>query len=281
MVLNNHRTMTWMLEQRDTPLTPQLVLEAHRRMTEGTLEEADGAGRLRREDENIVLVDIGSDDVVHRPPAARELVQRMEAMCAFANDSTNEPFLHPVVRSIVLHFWLAYDHPFVDGNGRTARALFYWSMLRRGYWLAEFLPVSRIFHAAPAKYARAFQYVETDDNDFTYFALYHADVLMRAIADLHVYLARKAEEQQSLSRLLRRSVDLNHRQIGLLTSALRDLDAEFTIESHRATQGVVYQTARADLLDLVSRGLLEQRRVGRTLVFTPQPDLEQRLRRLK
>ena len=58
-------------------------------------------------------------------------------------------FIHPMIRSIILHFWLAYDHPFVDGNGRTARALFYWSMLRHGYWLFEFISISQIILKGP------------------------------------------------------------------------------------------------------------------------------------
>jgi Fic family protein len=63
--------------------------------------------------------------VFHTPPPAAELPARLEAMCDFANSKTPDTFIHPVVRGIFLHFWLAYDHPFVDGNGRTARALFY------------------------------------------------------------------------------------------------------------------------------------------------------------
>ena len=63
-------------------------------------------------------------DVVHTPPIATELTKRMAQMCDFANSQTLEFFVHPVVRGIILHFLLAFDHPFIDGNGRTARALF-------------------------------------------------------------------------------------------------------------------------------------------------------------
>jgi Fic family protein len=62
---------------------------------------------------------------------------------------------------------LGYEHPFEDGNGRTARALFYWSMLNQGFWLTEFLTVSKILRKAPAKYARSFLYTEQDSNDLT------------------------------------------------------------------------------------------------------------------
>jgi Fic family protein len=260
-----------------------MLFELHRRITAGTLEEAAAEGRLRRavENEDIVLRALDSEDVVHRPPPASELGERLERMCAWANDESRERFVHPVVRSIVLHFWLAYDHPFVDGNGRTARALFYWSMLRHGYWLAEFLPISRLFLKAPSKYANAFQYVETDDNDLTYFVLFHLQTLLTAIDDLKRYIERKSKEAQAVTKFLRASVALNHRQIALLTHALAHTEAEYTIAAHSRSHAVVYQSARTDLLALVEQGLLQRRTVGRKFVFVPAPGLEARLRRLR
>ena len=88
------------------------------------------------------------------------------------------------MRAILLHFVLAYDHPFADGNGRTARALFYWSMLRSGYWLTQYLTISSILRGAPARYARSYLHVETDNGDVTYFVLHQLDVIERAIASL-------------------------------------------------------------------------------------------------
>jgi len=117
-------------------------------------------------------------------------------MCDFANGQTQVGFVHPALRSIILHFWLAYDHPFVDGNGRTARALFYWSMLHNGFWLCEFISISHIIRKAPAKYGRAFLYTETDGNDLTYFLHYHLDVISNAVKELHSYIHRKTENWQ-------------------------------------------------------------------------------------
>jgi Fic family protein len=216
MILNNYRALQFIREIREESLTPSIVFELQRLLTEGTLDEPNAAGRFRHQDEHIVVSDEMDGSVLHDPPSAAELQARMEAMCAFANAAdTDEPFIHPVVRSILLHFWLAYDHPFVDGNGRTARALFYWSMARRGYWLAEFLSISRILKHAPGRYNRAFLYTETDDNDATYFILFQLRVIVRAIEELHEYLARKAVEMEETARLIRRShvirERLNHR----------------------------------------------------------------------
>jgi len=120
--------------------------------------------------------------------------------------------MHPVLRAILLRFWLAYDHPFVHGNGRTARALFYWSMLRQQYWLFEYISISEILLRAPAKYALAFLHTETDRNDLTYFIVHQATVIRRAIQELHVYIQRKAQELASTEAVLKSGADLNHRQ---------------------------------------------------------------------
>jgi Fic family protein len=93
--------------------------------------------------------------------------------------------VHPVVRAILIHFMLGYDHPFYDGNGRTARALFYWSLARSGYWLMEYVSISRLLRQAPAQYARAYRHTETDDNDTTYFIVHQLEVIQQAIAALH------------------------------------------------------------------------------------------------
>ena len=202
-------------------------------------------------------------------------------MCAFANSETPSCFVHPVIRSILLHFWLAYDHPFKDGNGRTARALFYWSMLRHNYWLCEFISISHIIASAPRRYYLAFLHTDTDGNDLTYFLLHQIEILRRAIEQLHAYVRRKAEELQALDRQLRGMQYLNHRQRALVDHALRHPDTHYTIESHRASHDVVYETARSDLRNLVARGLLEAGKSGRRWVFIPADDLAQRLRELR
>lgn len=279
MILNNFYAMEWVRENQQKPLTKELVFELHAIVTKGTLEAEDGAGRFRRADENVRVVDNADDEVVHTPPPAATLPQRMTALCKFANGtSKDEPFIHPVVRAILVHFWLAYDHPFVDGNGRTARTLFYWSMLNQGYWLTEFISISRVIKKARIQYDRAFLFTETDDNDATYFVFHGLKVLRTAIDELHAYLRKKVEEVRAVERMIKGRDDLNSRQLALISNALRNPGARFTIEGHQNSHRVVYQTARTDLLGLVDVGLLEQTKVGKKLVFTPTRDMERRLK---
>ena len=276
MILNNYQTMQRIMELRESTLTPELVFELHRIVTVGTLDGEDAAGRVRHSDEIIRVTD-EEGNVFHDPPPAGELPSRMASMCLFANGGSPDYFIHPVIRAILLHFWLAYDHPFVDGNGRTARALFYWSMLHHPFELFEFISISQILLKAPVQYAMAFLHVETDDNDLTYFILHQTAVIQDAVAALHDYVARKKASLQAAERRLRGIEGLNHRQQVLLTHALREPNSRYTIEGHRRTHGVVYQTARTDLLDLAKRGLLQKDKTKRALSFHPERDLTGKL----
>ena len=278
MIANNYRAIRSVQQLRDEALTPEAVLELHRILNEGTLRDPSVEGSLREEDDIVVQGHDG--EVLHRPPRARELPERLERLCAFANGGGDEHFVHPVVRAVLLHFQLAYDHPFEDGNGRTARALFYWSMLRRGYWLAEFLSISRLLKAAPAQYARAYLLTESDEGDVTYFLLHQLQTIDRAVDELERWLERKSQQLHEASRTLHRVPDLNHRQLALLAHALRTPGAEYTIAEHRSRHDVVYQTGRTDLLTLEERGLLVRIKRGRRYAFQVADGLEQRLARL-
>lgn len=281
MIFNNYHAMEWIRSIKGQLLTPELVLELHRMVTRDTLDDPADAGRLRQHD-NIRVVDDRDGTVLHEPPSFISLPERLERLCAFANGGADDqPFVHPVVRAILLHFMIGYDHPFADGNGRTARALFYWSMARQGYWLVEYLSISSVIKRAPTQYRMAYLHTETDGNDTTYFLIHQLDVIRKAIVALHDYLARKSAEQRDTARLLHSSRALrgllNRRQIDLLTHALKHPGFDYAIDAHQHSHNVAYATARSDLLGLAELGLLEQTKRGRAFVFIAPDDLRQRI----
>jgi len=279
MILNNYRAMTRIGELRKERLSPELIYEIHRLVTEETLDDPTASGRCQTPNEERVSVWDG-DQLLYAPPPAADLPARIEMLCKFANDELDSDYIPPVVRAISLHFMLGYDHPFQDGNGRTARALFYWAMLNRGYWLAEFLSISRILKAAPAQYARSFLHTEQDGNDLTYFVLYQLSVIRRSIQELHDYLDRKIRDVQEVRRILAAMPgEFNHRQVVLLQHAMSNADAEYTVQSHMNSHKVVHETARRDLLELEQRDLLIKHRVGKAFVWVPPPDLSSLLRK--
>jgi Fic family protein len=274
MILNGYQAMQRVGELRHEELTAELVNEIHRIVTDGTLDNPDSAGRFQLPSEERIRVQDDQGTVLLTPPPAAQLPERMQRLCNFANGGAESGYLPPVVRALTVHYMLAYEHPYEDGNGRTARALFYWSMLRQGYWMTEFVSISRILRTAPVQYARSYLYTQTDGNDLTYFLLHQLRVLHRAIDDFHRYLDRKLAELREVRWLLVDGAeDFNPRQLDLLNGAIRNLDQVYTLHSHQVSHGISLETARQDLYGLEAHGLLVREKVGRAFQFRPAPDL--------
>lgn len=277
MIFNNYITITKIRDYLNEELTPELLLEFHRLISKDTLEDSDQEGRYREEKDGDIRVYDEKDQVLHTPPSPPLISNSVDQLCLFANADDDEEFVHPVIRGIILHFWLAYLHPFADGNGRTARAVFYWYMLKRKYWLFEYLSISRVMRKASVQYYRSFLYSEADECDTTYFIMFHLRAIRLAIDELRIYLARKQKESREAIRFLKKQPHLNHRQRSLLMSALERPDNVYTFTTHMAVHGVVYQTARSDLMGLYELGLMEMHKAGKRFTFTSAPDLKARL----
>ncbi|MBX3413185.1 MAG: Fic family protein [Pirellulales bacterium] len=269
MIVNNYRAILEIRDLLNDDLTPELIAHIQEVITDGTLEDPSASGRFRTDDDHdVVVADVMTNEILHKPPRPISLQFRIDELCQFAN-ARQEEFLHPVIKAIALHFSLGFIHPFVDGNGRTARAVFYWYMLKSGYWMFEYLPISRIFLRGPGRYGRAYLNTEADHGDLTYFIHYHLDVICRAITELHEYLSQQQREWKEVARLLDSHRSLNHRQTEIMKDALRDRSAKFTISEHAGKHKVSGATARADLFGLVELGLLRNTKEGRHWIFVP------------
>ena len=278
MIANNYAAMQTVERWAATgePVDLDHILRLHQIVTAGTMHDERDAGRLQRPGEARVYVVSGSHEIVHRPPPADELPERMQRLCEFAADGAETEFIPPIIRAILLHFMIGYDHPFVDGNGRTARALYYWSLLRSGWWLAPYLPISHFLLRAPAQYSRAYQYVTADDNDATHFLLHQLDVMQQAVALLEDDLQQQAAAMRDLVERLGES-GFSERQLAILHGALEQPNRIFTIAQQQNEHRVSYWAARADLQDLAERGYLHRERSGKKFLFRPAPDLQDRL----
>ncbi|MEU1335808.1 Fic family protein [Streptomyces sp. NPDC005827] len=277
MIYNNYQAMRMIGDLRNEKLTPEIICEVHRVVAAGTLDNPEASGRFQLPGEDRVSVFHG-DLLLHEPPSAETLPDRIQKLCDFANGDLDRVYVHPVLRAITVHFMIGYDHPFEDGNGRTARALFYWSMLNQGYWLTEYVAISPFLKGAPSQYAYSYLHSEDDENDLTYFHLYQLGILKRAIDELHSYLSEKAEEVRGLQQKLSAAPGVfNHRQIALIEHALKNPGSSVTVQSHMTSHNVVYETARQDLIGLEKVGLFRKVRSGRAYVWIPVADLPSRL----
>ncbi|MDD3077531.1 MAG: Fic family protein [Paludibacter sp.] len=254
MIYNNYQTIRFIVENKETSLTSELLLKIHELMTEKTMEHPEDAGRYRTNND-VVVENAITHEIVHIPPEFSSIPDFVHELCLFFNTETDEVFIHPIIKAVLIHFMIAYVHPFTDGNGRTARALFYWYMLKQGYWLTEYLSISRIIAKSKNAYEKSYLYTETDDKDAGYFIAYHLRVLNMAFKELQQYLKRKIAEKQEASAFLSLG-DINERQAAILQIMVDNPKVLLTIKELQNRFSVSHTTAKTDIEGLVSKGYI-------------------------
>ena len=256
MIVNNYNTIQYIVEHKEQPLTEELLLTIHRLMTEKTLDNPEDAGRFRTNDK-VVVADMVEGDIIYTPPSFQEIPEFVESLCNFFNNDNPRTFIHPIIRGIIVHFMLAFMHPFVDGNGRTARALFYWYMLKEGYKLTEYMSISRVIAKSKANYEKAFRYVENDGNDVGYFVAYNLGALEKSFQQLRDYIQRKQREKRAASSFMMAG-NINQRQALILQQLKEEPDTIFTVKDVQEQFSVSSMTARKDLADLVRQNYMTE-----------------------
>lgn len=256
MIANNYQTIRYIVENKNTPLTPENVMHIHRLMTQNTLFNRDDAGRLR-DNNDVVVENAITHEVVHTPPSYQLLPQFVCNLCDFFNETESDFFVHPIIRGIIIHFMVAYMHPFVDGNGRTARALFYWYMLKQGYWLTEYMSISRVIAKSKKSYEKAYLYTECDDMDLGYFVAYNLKVLEQSFKQLQDYIKRKQNEKLSANIFLKLG-NINERQAQILRIFAENPKEVITVKDLQVKFLVSPTTAKSDIVGLLERGLVSE-----------------------
>ncbi len=254
MILNNYRTIQHIARNRDWELTQERLLTIHKLMTQDTLDDSEDEGRFRTTDD-IYVIDSISGEIVHYPVAHAHISDLIDLLCKFFNEKDNEHFIHPIIKGTLIHFLLAYIHPFCDGNGRTARALLYWYMLKEGYWMTEYLSISRIIYHRKNQYEKAFLYTEQDENDLTYFISFNLNVMSEAYESLKRYIKNKLAEQNQTADFLRIPA-VNERQAAILKLVSDKPQSVLTVKEVATRFNVSNFTARTDLQGLVGLGFL-------------------------
>lgn len=254
MIVNNYETINRISKGSKEDFSVYGLLDIHRSISSKTLDNPEDEGAFRKNDD-IFVVDGITGFVAHTPPSYTEIDEMINDLCKFANSDSQDNFIHPIIKGIIIHFILAYIHPFADGNGRTARSLFYWYMIKKGYWLTEYLSISRIIYTNKKAYEKAYQYTENDENDLSYFIQYHLDVMKKAFEELKKYLQRKIDEQQNILRFIG-IANINERQRYVLRTISESKRTLFTPKELATQFDISPKSARTDLQDLVEMGYL-------------------------
>lgn len=273
MIVNNYATMKYIVQNKNLELTPENLLIVHSLITKDTLQHENEEGFFRHNDE-IFVANISNGEIIHVPPRHDEISELIDDLCIFFNEESQD-FIHPIIKGIMIHFMIGWIHQFTDGNGRTARSVFYWYMLKNGYWLTEYLSISRIIKDSKIQYEKAYLYTENDDNDLTYFINYNVKTMEKAFLALKNYIGEKQKEVIQASKYLK-IPNVNERQAQLLKIVNEDSDRIFNVKELEKRFNVSNFTARQDLLGLVELGFLENIKVNKVKSnFIKSKDFEQ------
>ncbi len=259
MIFNNYHTIDYISNNYTKDLTVDQLLYIHKLITENTLDNHDEEGCFRRNND-IFVVNTSTSETVHTPPSHDEIPELLKDVCHFFNEE--DVFIHPIIKGIIIHFMIAWIHPFSDGNGRTARSLFYWYLLKKGYWLVEYLSISRIIQHSKNQYERAYLYTENDENDLNYFITYNLKAMAKAFDTLREYISRKEKEANLTARFVR-IPGVNERQAFLLKKICDEPDIVFTVKEVENRFAISSFTARSDLNNLVKMGFLSEIQVNK------------------
>lgn len=286
MIFNNFILMKEAKHSKDKPLSVELIRQFHTEATRGVDEKNACPGEIRKSDG--IYVKGRDNEVAHQPPSANHLPSRLEALCNFANEQHDGQdgriFIHPAVKAIMLHFMIGYEHPFNDGNGRTARCLFYWFMLKSGYWGFEYISISTLLKNAPIQYGESYLFTETDDFDLTYFICHQLKIIERAIDEFLQYIEKKRSDFYNILEFLSESgfnKDLNFRQVHLLKKVIRNPGRLFSAKEVKNDFDISEGTARADLEKLHKLKLLAKTRDGKTHYYIARDDAMAQIKRKK
>jgi Fic family protein len=277
MIYNNYLLMKALKNEKDEDLSIDLILRFHKIATYKTYHNHVIPGEFRKDNEIFILD--RDDNLLFQSPDYNEIVPRMQQLCTFANTiHKGTSFMHPLIKAIILHYMIGYIHPFSDGNDRTARALFYWYMLKNGYDYFEYISISKFLKEAPVKYTKSYQYVDADNNDLNYFIFYQIEIIERAIKDLRQYLKVKSSEYEEIDVILKESYlkeVLNFVQKSLIQEAMKKPGSIFTASEVATEYDISVNTARTYMNKLVEYQILSPYKKGKTKAYIAPANLHE------
>jgi Fic family protein len=273
MILNNYRAMNYIKDELIKELlTKESLIYLQSILTKETLDNPDEVWRLRRDMDEIVVQDKLTGEVYHIPPKEEVLLKEIDSFIRYANDEDESGFTHPFIKAVILHFWIGFLHPFCDGNGRTARAIFYWYLLKKWYWGFSYIPISQAIKNSKKQYTDAYLYSEQDGNDLTYFLVYIANKTNQAFEEFKNYVNKKKKEQKGIMSELSH-LWFNDRQVKLIGYFLENPKSYTNNSIHKNYYNISINTAKTDLETLNEKWLLNKTKQWRYVNYFPVDNL--------
>jgi len=154
-------------------------------------------------------------EVSFRPPQAGFVSQQIKDLIAFISAKQNQD-IHPVLKSGIVHYELVRIHPFLDGNGRVARALSTLILFLEGYDIRKFFSLEEYFDSNAQYYYSALQSVEKNNNDLTNWLEYFTEGLAIELSKIKERVERISVDGKIKEKLGGKPILLTDRQLKII-----------------------------------------------------------------
>lgn len=268
MIIGNFKMMRFAWDHRGSQITPTMIKELHQIGVDGIDNDRYAPGNFRTGDD--VVVEDRDGEIVHQPPKADGIDLRFTMLCDWINtdhdDINSNNYIHPLIKAICIHFAIGYEHPFKDGNGRSARALFYWFMFKKDYGAFRYISISNLLKEAATQYGKSYLYTETDEMDMTYFIDYQCLIIMRAVTAFKSRYQKAVSDIESFNSWLFKSGiygKLSDKQKIVFQFSKNNPNSVFTARYIEEKLNCSYNTAASVLNGLVELNLFDKRKNGK------------------
>ncbi len=264
MLINNYLAMKWIKDNSKFSVTKELILTLHELVSKNTLEgdDANFCGKFRND-----AVYVGDHTKNVHEGIVHSKIE--EALDEVIDKTMNHPrFIHGLIKGILLYYFVSYVHPFFDGNGRTARTLFYFKAMKSDLKFVELLSVSANLKDSGKRYERSFELVKEHDFDMTFFIDFCLDSLIKALS----VVEKKVKYLVDIAMLMD-SAKLSRNQVTLLQKLALNKYREVSIEDYAESINKSREVARKELKELLRQKLLREEKRGKKYVYCVEVNL--------
>ena len=246
-IVNYRKAIDLITKNKDSDLTSEFILKINSILLDGIIDPAN-LGHFRKKE--VVILSSKTQNVVMEPPKAEEVESDIEELVDWFNSSDDNPTL----KSGILQHEITRIHPFIDGNGRTARLLSTWSLYRDSYDIKEFFSLEEYYDQDPKGYYEALG--SADDGELSawlgYFTKGLAVELSRVKAKI-LDISRDMKTRKTVGQ-----VALNDRQIRIV-KFIEDTGKIQNPDFKELFAKVSDDTILRDLKDLMDKKLVRKR----------------------
>lgn len=243
-----------------TPFTEKDLLEVHRIVTQGTLENPLDEGIFRNR--QVVVGNRITGKVIFMPPATKEVLSLVDKFLTWLN-SRNINDIDQVVQAGIAHYEIVRIHPFIDGNGRTARVLASMVLYKNGFDVKRFFALDDYYDQDRRSYYAALQLVDKKTLDLTGWLEYFTDgvaVSIKTVKDKVLSLSKNIKDLKEKGQIA-----LTDRQMKIVEK-LVDKGAITNREIRNMFQ-LSDEAVRREISKLLKQGVLKKEGAGRSLHY--------------